>query len=56
MKENLVEKTLNKTDFYDILNIKTDANDDQIKQAYRKVTKIIKLKYQLARQLHPDKN
>lgn len=52
MDESIIDKTLKLTDYYEILNSKTDASEEQIKQAYKKVASKIKL----ALKLHPDKN
>jgi len=52
MDESIIDKTLKLTDYYEILNSKNDASEEQIKQAYKKVTSKIKL----ALKLHPDKN
>jgi len=53
---------IKKKDYYDILEVKKDADDNEIKKAYKKVRflllimKKIKNQIKLAIKFHPDKN
>ena len=46
MDDKLIEKTLKEENYYELLNLKSDCEDEQIKKAYRK----------LVLRIHPDKN